>query len=82
MNAKRVILVLVLLLSIPACKDSESEARRLLNQAIIDWQNGKIEESIKKFDVITTSYQDTESATVALTKKPELIEKYKFTNSI
>ncbi len=81
MNVKKMIFLLVLLLLIPACKNSESEARRLLNQALMDWQDGKIEESIKKFDLITTSYQDTESATVALSKKPELIEKFKFTNS-
>jgi len=76
-------LILFFLCSIilSACGDSEKEARAVYNKALQDWNNGKIEEALKKFETISTEYLDTQTASEAINQKAILLSQYEILNS-
>lgn len=70
------LIIVIFLLLISACGFSEKEARILLNQAITEWENGEIGNSLALFDRISNEYIDTETATEALKEKAQRLEEY------
>lgn len=71
------LIIIICLLLISACGSSEKEARVLLNQAITEWDAGKIESSLALFDRINSGYIDTKTATEAIKEKTYRLEKYR-----
>jgi len=68
--------VLLLALGLSACVNKESEARKLLNEAIREWQSGQIATADQKFQLIEDQYLETEVATEAIKERERLKEEY------
>jgi len=77
---KKICIISLCLAVLASCGDSEKDARKLFNEALVDWRNQKFEEAIGKFDLLSTKYKDTAVTTEALLQRKILLEQYKQAN--
>lgn len=73
----KLLLLLTFCIFLSGCDQAEKEARRILNEAIIEWNSGELESAEDKFELIQTDYADTKTATEAIKTRLSFKNEYK-----